>query len=88
MNSHADHDMTTNPQRISRHMWLMLACCLAPIAAIIAVGAFGVPISTLLLAAIVLMCPLMMMFMMGGHGHGSAAQPSSPATPDNRSSPH
>ena len=33
--------------------------------------AFGVPVSTLALFAAVLACPLMMMFMMGGHGHGS-----------------
>lgn len=41
-------------------------------AAIIGAVALGVPMSTLLLALVVLACPLMMMFMMGGgHGHGS-----------------
>jgi hypothetical protein len=33
----------------------------------------GVPISTLLLGLVVLACPLMMMFMMGG-GHGGSDQ--------------
>ena len=45
-------------------------------AAILVVGlvAFGVPANTLLFGAFVLVCPLMMMFMMGGMhgGHGSA----------------
>jgi uncharacterized membrane protein len=39
----------------------------------VAVGAFlfGVSTSTILLALVVLVCPLMMFFMMGGHGGGS-----------------
>lgn len=44
--------------------------------AILAVGliALGVPVSTLLLVALLLTCPLMMMFMHGGHGnHGDHA---------------
>ena len=44
--------------------------------AILVVGlvALGVPASTLLFATLVLVCPLMMIFMMGGMhgGHGSA----------------
>jgi len=44
-------------------------------AAILVVGliAFGVPANTLLFGAFVLICPLMMMFMMGGMhgGHGT-----------------
>ncbi|KMO72870.1 MAG: DUF2933 domain-containing protein [Mycolicibacterium rufum] len=38
-----------------------------------AVGAFvlGVSSSTILLALVVLVCPVMMLFMMGGHGGGS-----------------
>ncbi len=61
---------------------------------VIAVGAmvFGMSASTILWALIVLTCPVMMMFMMGGHGGGSnhgstdeaqrsdSAGPSSPGT--------
>lgn len=52
---------------------------LYPVAlAILVVGlvAFGVPASTLLVAALVLTCPLMMIFMMSGMhgGHGGADQ--------------
>jgi hypothetical protein len=35
----------------------------------------GVPVSTLLIGLLVLACPLMMMFMVGGHGgHGGSDQ--------------
>ena len=85
MNSHAEHDMATNSHGTNWRMWLMLACCLAPLAAIGAVGVFGLPFNTLLTVAIVLLCPLMMVFMMGGHSHGSAMPPSSPSIPDDRS---
>jgi hypothetical protein len=46
--------------------------------AILVIGliAFGVPPNTLLLGAFVLVCPLMMMFMMGGM-HGDTPTPSS-----------
>ena len=55
-------------------MWLMLACCLAPISAILAVTVFGWQLNTVLTTALVLACPLMMVFMMmGGHSHGHAA---------------
>jgi DUF2933 family protein len=47
-------------------------------AAILVVGliAFGVPANTLLFGAFVLVCPLMMMFMMGGmHGGHAGTNP-------------
>lgn len=38
---------------------------------IVGLGFAGVPLTTTLLGLLVLACPLMMMFMMGGHGgHG------------------
>jgi hypothetical protein len=39
-------------------------------AVLIGALAFGVPASTVFLLLIALACPLMMMFMMGGHGMG------------------
>ncbi|MEX2556097.1 MAG: hypothetical protein WEB06_10735 [Actinomycetota bacterium] len=36
-----------------------------------ALWAFGVPLATILLVGVWLLCPLMMMGMHGGHGHGS-----------------
>jgi hypothetical protein len=41
---------------------------LALVVAIIGAVAVGMPVSAVLLLLVVLACPLMMMFMMGGHG--------------------
>jgi len=60
--------------------------------AILVVGlvALGVPASTLLFGALVLACPLMMMFMMGGmHGaHGGAGQDREPGNAASNSHDH
>jgi hypothetical protein len=68
-----------------RQPWGLYAIALAIL--VVGLAALGVPASTLLYGALVLTCPLMMMFMMGGmHGGDSAAdqdrEPASPA-PDN-----
>jgi Protein of unknown function (DUF2933) len=61
-------------------------------AAILIVGlvALGVPFSRLSFLAVVLICPLMMMFMMrgmhGGKGHGGADQTEHPVKDQDRSS--
>ncbi len=65
-----------------RQPWGLYAIALAIL--VVGLVALGVPPSTLLFAALVLACPLMMLFMMGGmhgghggndsdqdHGHGS-----------------
>ena len=78
MACHSNHtDDTNSSQRHGGHggrMGLLMAlCCLAPLALILAVTVFGLPFSGVLSFAAVLLCPLMMVFMMGGgHGHGSA----------------
>jgi hypothetical protein len=53
------------------------------IALAIGVVGLGVPASTLLFAALVLACPLMMMFMMGGvrGAHRAADQPGEQRSP-------
>jgi hypothetical protein len=43
-------------------------------AIVIAAVALGVPSSTIFLGLALLACPLMMMFMMGGHGGGSGRE--------------
>jgi hypothetical protein len=55
-------------------MWLMLVCCLAPLAAIVAVTIIGIQLNALLTIAFVLLCPLMMITMMGGHGSSASAR--------------
>lgn len=57
----------------TKHLLIMLACCLIPIALILAVSLFGLSLGSLtplLPYALALMCPLMMIFMMRGMGHG------------------
>ena len=53
-----------------KHMILMAACCLIPIALIVAIGALAIPTTGLTSILIVLMCPAMMLFMMFGMRHG------------------
>lgn len=55
-----------------KHMLIMLACCLLPIAALVAISVFKVPVSTVVYGAILLICPLshlLIMKFMGGHDH-------------------
>ncbi|MDT5032448.1 MAG: hypothetical protein QOC94_2619 [Actinoplanes sp.] len=55
-----------------RQPWGLYAVALAVL--IVGLVALGVPASTLLTGAFVLVCPVMMMLMMGGmHGTGSGA---------------
>ena len=55
-----------------KHMLLMLACCLIPIGAIVAISVLKIPTTGLMSTAIALMCPAMMLLMLfgmrGGHG--------------------
>lgn len=68
-----NHD---NSQGMSKHMLIMLVCCLVPIALIVAISVFGFSLGSLtpfLPYALALMCPLMMIFMMRGMGHDHGA---------------
>jgi len=59
-----------------RHWILMLLCCLAPLAALGAIFLFQVPVNTVLLVALVLICPLSHVLMMSfmDHEHESAVE--------------
>jgi hypothetical protein len=53
---------------MKRQPWGLYAIALAIV--VVGLVALGVPASTLLVGALVLACPLMMLFMHGGHGAG------------------
>jgi hypothetical protein len=68
-----NHDQSTG---MNKHLLIMLACCLIPIALILAISVFGLSLGALtplLPYALVLLCPLMMLFMMRGMGHDHGA---------------
>jgi Na+-translocating ferredoxin:NAD+ oxidoreductase RnfD subunit len=65
----------------TRHLVLMVLCCLVPLAAIAALAFFGVS-SGLLYFGVMLLCPAMHFLMMGNHSrHGKAESAGGDAKP-------
>ena len=58
------------------HIWMMIACCLIPIAGLVAVYLFNIPLNKVVFAGLMLFCPLSHLLMMKfmGHDHGSSEQ--------------
>lgn len=57
-----------------KHIFIMLACCLIPITIFGAILVFKIPVSTVLLLALVLICPLSHLLMMKFMGHDHHAE--------------
>ena len=56
-----------------KHLVLMLLCCLIPIGVAAGLLAFGVTLNSSILIAMILLCPLLHVLMMGSmHGDHSA----------------
>ncbi len=66
-----------------KHLLLMLACCLIPIGAIVAITVLNIPATGLVSIVVALMCPVMMLFMMfgmrGDHGEQHEHHTTAPA---------
>ncbi len=52
-----------------KHVLLMLACCLIPLAALGAVIFFAVPLNSVIYLGLILLCPAMHLLMMRSMGH-------------------
>lgn len=52
-----------------RHFWLMVVCCLAPLVGLAAIFLFKIPVNTVIYIALLLLCPLLHILMMGQMGH-------------------
>jgi hypothetical protein len=55
-------------------MWMMILCCLIPVAALVAVYFFQIPLSKVIFFGLMLLCPLSHLLMMKfmSHDHDSA----------------
>lgn len=57
-----------------KHVLLMAACCLIPIAGFALVSLFNIPLKSVFFYAMILICPLSHILMMKFMGHGSEHQ--------------
>lgn len=68
----------------NNHVLLMAIGCVLPLGILAAIFVFNLPLGTVGLFAIVLLCPLMHLLMMRGMGHGDHGQASCDETARDR----
>ncbi|WP_219857089.1 DUF2933 domain-containing protein [Candidatus Hakubella thermalkaliphila] len=59
----------------NKHLVFMILCCLIPVALFVGLLVFGIPMSSLIFFALILLCPLAHIFLMRGMGHGGHHEP-------------
>lgn len=57
-----------------KHTLIMLACCLVPLAGLILISVFNIPLKSVFYFALILFCPLSHILMMKFMGHGEGHQ--------------
>ena len=65
----------TRPTSLIKVGSMMALACLVPLLALAAIFVLQIPISTVALFAIVLVCPIMHLFMMRNHDHSGHKSP-------------
>jgi hypothetical protein len=56
-------------QMNKKHLLIMLACCLIPLAGLVAITVFRVPTSSVVYFGLILLCPALHLLMMRGMTH-------------------
>ena len=65
------------------HLLIMILCCLIPVVALAAISLFKVPVSSVLLYGLILLCPISHLLMMKFMGHDHSHSTASPKTSAN-----
>ena len=70
----------TNTSATNSSHWLMVLLCFLPLAGLAAVFVFNLPISSVVLVALILACPIIHFVIMHLDGHSSLKHNPKPAT--------
>ncbi|MBI4330076.1 MAG: DUF2933 domain-containing protein [Chloroflexi bacterium] len=72
----------------NKHLLIMLVGCLLPLAALVAVWVFKIPLGTVAIFGLLLLCPLSHLFLMKGMNHKTQTAEAPARTDSNKPSCH